>query len=156
MAGGLIAMNGETVSYPPLRLRAEDEEDLAVISAILQDALVAVGEMAFLQAGKRFVLVVNRFRWERLKDASGPSFERIFSALSFEKVQGVRYRGFQRSVQDRLLQILALHMEGNAVVIEFSGESCLRLEVEGVLCRLEDLGEPWRTPWCPRHPIDSD
>src|SRR5207244_12488326 len=45
----------------PLKLRAEDEEDLAVVSAILQDALVPIGEMAYLPEEQRFVLVANRF-----------------------------------------------------------------------------------------------
>ena len=48
----------------PLKLRAEDEEDLAVVSTILQDALVPVAEMAYLPEEKRFVLVANRFKWE--------------------------------------------------------------------------------------------
>ncbi len=48
----------------PLKLRGEDEDDLAVISAVLQDALVAVGEMAYFPEEARFVLVANRFRWE--------------------------------------------------------------------------------------------
>jgi len=47
-----------------LRLLARDEEDLAVISAILQDALIPVSEMAYLPDERRFALVANRFRWE--------------------------------------------------------------------------------------------
>ena len=47
-----------------LRLRAEDDEDLAVISACLQDALVSVRDLAYDRDARTFVLVANRFRWE--------------------------------------------------------------------------------------------
>jgi hypothetical protein len=49
----------------PLKLRAYDREDFAVVSAVLQDALVPVIEMAWLAEEQRFALVANRFRWER-------------------------------------------------------------------------------------------
>ena len=49
----------------PLKLRAYDREDFAVVSAVLQDALVPVIDLAWLSGEKRFALVANRFRWER-------------------------------------------------------------------------------------------
>ena len=49
----------------PLKLRARDREDFAVVSAVLQDALVPVVDMAWLPQESRFALVANRFRWER-------------------------------------------------------------------------------------------
>jgi hypothetical protein len=47
----------------PIRLRAEDDEDLKIVSACLQDAILPIGDMGFLPDEKRFVMVVNRFRW---------------------------------------------------------------------------------------------
>ncbi|MBV5335567.1 DUF2948 family protein, partial [bacterium] len=55
----------------PIKLRAEDEEDLAVISACLQDAILPVAEMCFERAARRFVLVANRFKWECADGAGG-------------------------------------------------------------------------------------
>ena len=46
-----------------LRLMALDGEDLSVISAAAQDSLVAVRDCAWFKDEKRFVLLVNRFRW---------------------------------------------------------------------------------------------
>jgi len=154
-----MASNPETPSDPEtrarLKLRAEDTEDLAVIAAVLQDALVAVGEMAFIPAEGRFALAANRFRWEcRRGDETGP-FERIVTGISFETVRSVQTRGFRRSEGERILEILTVRQEENAILIEFSGNGCLRLEVESILCHLEDLGEPWQTQWRPHHPIDG-
>jgi hypothetical protein len=149
--GPIAESSKETSGEPPLRLRACDEEDLAIFSAMLQDALVAVAEMAFLPEERRFVLVANRFCWER----SGAELERVLTGIAFSGVRSVRTQGFRRCEADRILEILALHRQEGAVVIEFAGGGCLCLEVESILCHLEDLGEPWITPWKPKHPLDE-
>ena len=48
-----------------LRLSVRDEEDLIVMSSLLQDSLIAVAEIKYLPEEKRFVFVANRFLWER-------------------------------------------------------------------------------------------
>jgi hypothetical protein len=149
-----------TTAAAGLKLRAEDAEDLAVVSMILQDALVPVGEMVFLPEQKRFVLVANRFVWERLPDGGGEAsqgkrFERTLTGITFDAVDAVKIRGFDRSNPDRILQILAVHATPGVIVFDFSGTDRMRLEVGRILCHLEDLGEPWPTPWRPRHPVDE-
>jgi len=138
-----------------LKLRAEDDEDLAVVSAFLQDALLPVAEMVYLPAEQRFVLVANRFMWERPPvDKKGHS-ERTLTGISFDGVTAVQVRGFERSQSDRILQVLAVRSAPGAIIFEFSGADAMRLEVGRILCHLEDIGEPWPTPWRPRHPLDE-
>ena len=144
-----------------LKLRAGDAEDLAVISAILQDALVAVGEIAYLPEQGRFVLVANRFRWEpRLRESEG-NYERTLSGLCIDGVTGVRRRGFDPRDTDRILALLAIHpnseVKPTALLLEFAGGGSIALEVDRILCHLDDLGEPWPTAWQPKHPVaDSE
>src|SRR5205807_2162181 len=91
-----------------LRLRAEDAEDLAVISACLQDALVSVRDLAYDRGARRFVFVANRFRWEgRDPGEEGAPFERTLCGVAFDEIDGVAYRGFHRSEEDRILPLLA-------------------------------------------------
>jgi hypothetical protein len=138
-----------------LKLRAEDADDLLVLSACLQDALVPVRDLAYVPEEETFVFVANRFRWEN----SGPAptrRERVLCAVSFAAVAGVSYRGFRRSDEDRILALLAIRVgSGNSddavVHLEFSGGAVIRLEAARILCRAKDLGEPWPTPWNPRH-----
>ena len=139
----------------PLKLRAEDEEDLAVVSTILQDALVPVGEMAYLPEEKRFVLVANRFKWEAPPLTVGKLYERTLIGIAFDEVEAVKIRGFDRADHDHILQVLAVRALPGAVVFDFSGNDSMRLEVGRILCHLEDIGEPWPTPWRPRHPLDA-
>ena len=130
-----------------LKLRAEDDEDLAVFSACLQDALVPVGDMAYLPEEKRFVLVVNRFCWEC--DEGG---RRILAGVAFEGVESVKRQGFAPGERERILELLALRREGSAILFEFAGAARLRIEAPRIAARIDDMGEPWPTQWRPRHP----
>ena len=75
-----------------LKLRAADAEDLAVISAILQDSLVTVAEMAYLADESRFVLVANRFKWEPQEGAVPAKGERVLTGLCIDGVKSVSRR----------------------------------------------------------------
>lgn len=161
-------------STPPadrLKLRARDAEDLAVISACLQDAIVDASDITFLRRERRFVLLANRFRWEaraaagdlpdapppghgregdaRFEDA--PLYERVHCALTFDRVRAVNYRGFRRAGRGMLLNLLAIAPERGAILLSFSGGAAIRLAARGILCHMEDLGEPWPTRWRPHH-----
>jgi hypothetical protein len=140
----------------PLKLRAEDEEDLEVISAILQDALVAVADIAYLPDEQRFVLVANRVRREAPAAGPRPKLERRLSGLRFDGVTAVQRRGFTPREGERLLVLLAIRAEAGRLFLDFAGGSSIRLEVERILCHLDDLGEPWPTRWRPRHPVEDD
>jgi hypothetical protein len=137
-----------------LKLRAEDPEDLAVISACLQDALVSVRDLAYDRDERRFVFVANRFRCERRHDgAAEAGFERTLCGIAFGEVDGVAYRGFRRSEEDRLLSLLVIQVLGNGrtIDLEFSGGASIRLSVAAIACHARDLGEPWPTAWQPDH-----
>jgi hypothetical protein len=136
-----------------LRLLARDEEDLAVISAILQDALIPVSEMAYLPEERRFALVANRFRWEAPPDRPREKLERRLTGLSIGGVSAVRRRGFSPGDSNRILALLALRRVAGALQLDFAGGASIQLETAEILCHLDDLSEPWPTRWQPRHPL---
>jgi hypothetical protein len=140
-----------------LKLRAEDTEDLAVISACLQDALVPVRDLAYVPEDRTFLFVANRFRWENgLSPAPGEAaYERTLCGITFSEVAAVSYNGFRRTEDSRILSLLAIRPENGAVHLEFSGGATIRLEVARILCLATDLGEPWPTQWQPRHDADE-
>ena len=159
----------------PLKLRAHDPQDMDVVAALLQDALVPLGDMKYLPEEKRFVLVANRFRWHgdpeqdarpavpealpqgedaAFDDAGQPPFERVNSGLCFDKVARVRYRGLKPGGNDEILSLLTITSEPQAVTLIFAGEAAIRLEVEAIRCHLEDIGQPWPTRWRPHHDED--
>ena len=131
-----------------LKLRAEDDEDIAVISAILQDALVAVGDMAHVAEDRRFVLLASRLK----REGPGAGLERIRCGVRFDDVSAVQRQRFTPRDGERILVLLAVRRDGDgALRIDFAGGAGVRLEVGRILCHLEDRGEPWPTRQEPRH-----
>jgi hypothetical protein len=142
-----------------LKLRAEDADDLAVISACVQDALVSVTDLTYDRAGRRFTLVANRFRWEAKPEPADGAlpFERTLCAVSFGEVERASYRGFRRRADDRILSLLAIRL-GSApgiVDLEFAGDAAIRLTVSAIRVHATDIGEPWPTAWQPDHGADE-
>ena len=149
-------------SEAPLRLRAEDAEDLAVISACLQDALISVRDLAYDPPARTFLLVANRFRWEGCRQREpnkDQTFERTMCGVAFEDVNSVSYRGFERSEEERILSLLAICSgpgpRGELVDLEFAAGATIRLAVAAIRCRAHDFGQPWQTTWQPGHPLEE-
>lgn len=164
-----------------LKLRAKDEADLGVLSALLQDALVPREQMTYLPDERRFVLLANRFRWEARPEAPPPpveegadaSFEqdaarlagelpgaedagrvysRVIAGLCFDRVKAVRTRGLDEAAADgRLLSLLTVRRGLVAWQLSFAGGAEIRLEGSAIVAHLEDLGEAWPTRWRPAH-----
>jgi len=133
-----------------LRLLALDEEDLAVISAALQDAVLKVGDISYERQARRLTIALNRFRWE------GKRRERVRSALQLGYVQQVQTRRIRLSAKDAVLELLALSFEpgeapGGVLTLTFAGGGDLRATIECVDAVLADLSAPWPTPRSPKH-----
>ena len=164
----------------PLKLRAVDAEDLAVLGACLQDALVPVQDMRFLGAENRFVMVANRFCWEKLAAGTGTApeagarlapeegtgagagaqtYERVHCGITFEHVKKVEARGFTPGAaadQGRLLEVLTILADDGVLILVFSGGAAVRLRVDEVEAYVQDIDEPWPTLWRPHHPAEDE
>jgi len=147
------AMGANPPLSAALKLRAEDQDDIVVFSAILQDAVSLAGDMVYLPEDRRFAIVVDRLRRETLPKRK---FERIRCGICFEHVVAVQRQGFHPRNLDRLMVLLALRAGGGSLQLDFAGGLGVRLEVDAILCHLEDLSEPWRTRSHPRHPIEGN
>ncbi|HEX6865621.1 MAG TPA: DUF2948 family protein [Caulobacteraceae bacterium] len=133
-----------------LRLIAQDEEDLEVISAALQDAVARVGDITV--EPRALTIAFNRYRWEEGRRM------RVRAALQLGSVEKVKTRNLRREAQDAVLDLLAMTFErgevpGGAVVFTFAGGGDLRVEVECIDAVLADLSQPWPTPRKPQHEV---
>lgn len=157
-----------SASMSDLKLIALDAEDLNVVSAHLQDAVVRIGEMTYLPAEKRFVAIANRFDWGELakapsKGKASESFERRRSGIRFERVLSAKLQGIDLKDRRAALALLAITFEPTGgtetpegdVTLTFSGAAAIRLHVECVEVELKDLGAAWATKHSPEHPDDA-
>ncbi len=142
-----------------IKLLALDADDLAVISAHMQDAVFKVADLSFSPRSGLFSLVANRFVWEKAKRGA-KSFERCRAALSFKRVAAVRSIGFDRNKTDEVLSLLAIRFvvkgEGPDGVVELvlAGGGMVALDVECIEGQLADTGGAWETTSLPVHQAD--
>lgn len=134
----------------PLQLLAEDAEDLAVLSAALQDAVAKVGDIAFEPRARRLTIALNRYRWE-----SGTR-QRVRSALQIGSVMALQARKIRRDRRDAVVELLAIGFEpgeapGGLLTLSFAGGGDLRAEIECIDAVLADVSAPWPTPNAPLH-----
>ena len=141
---------GETAA---LYLTAEDGEDLAVISALCQDAVFPITEMIWKARARQFALLLNRFRWEDHAAATreGRPFERVRAVLSVADVRRVTSQGIDRADPDLILSILSISFEPGEdgtgrISLTLAGDGAVVLEVECLDVTLRDVTQPYPAP----------
>jgi len=142
------------MAYAPLRIKAEEDEDLEVISACLQDAIIPLAGLDFDKDSNRFHLLANRFCWECEREEAA---SRVLSMLHFHHVTDVHKRSLDRTNSEELLNLLTIHRLGqeNWIHLVFSGGSEVRLKVDQLTCHLCDIEEPHPTVHVPSHASDQ-
>ena len=150
-----------------LRLLARDEDDVAVISALLQDAIIPGADMEFNRKTKQFIIVLNRFCWgvpplDGVSSSDGkPIYERRLCGICIHHVTAVQHHNWPDMRQDALFNLLALrHVDmaehaggGVGLQFEFSGGSSLRLLMDEIDITLADLDAGHPTSLKPAHDV---
>ncbi|MEM0987397.1 MAG: DUF2948 family protein [Pseudomonadota bacterium] len=142
----------------PLKIAAADADDLQVISTLVQDAVGLAADIAWMPRRRRFVMLLNRFRWEDREAATRDrrSFERVRAALVAEDVRRVRSQGLDPNDKDTVYSVLNLAFEpgedGTGTIhVTLAGDGELVLEVETLDLKLSDLTRPWQARGAPDH-----
>jgi len=133
------------VALGQLKLLALDPDDLAVISAHVQDARVETGDIVWRQAEKRLVVGLHRLDWEQTLSGE-PIPGRLIAALRFDRVLACKSRNIAIDARETPLELLGIEFypaqeaPSGSVVLMFSRGGMLRLDVECLECALTDLG----------------
>ncbi|CCV11776.1 DUF2948 family protein [Mesorhizobium sp. STM 4661] len=139
-----------------LKLVALDDQDLSIVSAHVQDAVLKVGDLEYLPAAKRFVLTMNRFVWEAKSGVLRQHNERRQAVLHFDRVLGAKTSGIARDRPEEVLSLLAISFVGidkpaGIVELIFAGGGAIMLDVECIEARLADIGGAWEATSRPVH-----
>jgi len=149
----------------PIRLRAEAPEDIAVISALIQDSVGQNGETRWQPRKHRFALLLNRFRWEdeAAAKAQGRRFERVQSTLVIDGALKVGGEGLNPGDKEQVFSLLSISFEpsdsgAGTVSLILSGDGAIHIEVECVDITLTDVSRPYvaRAKHEPNHPIADE
>lgn len=153
---------GSPPADTPLTVLADDAEHLAIMSAALQDAVCAIGDIAFDKGARTLTVSLNRFRWESAPDRARAKAggERVRAGLQIGGVLDVKAKRLRRDAPKAILSLLAMSFEpgespGGAVTLTFAGGGELRADVECLDAVLADVSRPWPTPRRPAHDLSE-
>ena len=144
----------------PLRLKALDADDLAVLSSLTPDAVFPASEMRWDRKARRFALLLNRFRWEDAPNAKigKRSVERVQTVLTIEDVMAVKSQGVQPGDADTIMSLLSVTFAASEdgmgrVLLTLSGDGAIAVDVEALELMLADVTRPYIAPSksVPRH-----
>ncbi|NCV11092.1 MAG: DUF2948 family protein [Rhodobacteraceae bacterium] len=137
----------------PLNLGAQDAEDLQVISSLTQDAVLTVDDLKWSRAERQLVFLLKRFRWEdvELAKQQGRDPERVQSLLVIQNATGLASQGIDRKQADIILSLMSLEFSGAVdgvgdLILTFSGDGALKVQVDGLDVALRDVTRPYVAP----------
>ena len=135
-----------------LKLLAQGADDIAVISAALQDAVAKIGDISFEPKARLLTVSFNRYRWE------GNGKQRVRTALQIAGVMSLQSRRLRRDRRGAVVELLAITFApgeppGGVITLSFAGDADLRAEVECIDAVLADISNPWPTPRKPAHDL---
>lgn len=135
----------------PLALRAETPDDVPVLAALVQDAVLTVGDIRYARAGRRLSLLLTRFRWEDAEaaGAEGRPYERVRALLVVSDALRVQSDGIAREGRETVLSLLDLRWEPGEdgtgrLILTFAGDGALAVSAECLSVDLRDVTRPHR------------
>ena len=141
-----------------LKLIGKNQEDLKVISAYVQDSIVAVKDIVFLRKNRIFIMMVNRFMWEDVEKGLLKQNKRIRCAIKFEEVLKVKSKEINQKNKNKFLECLAIKYKeisnnNYKIKIFFSGDNIITLISEAIEVVMHDVGKAWNVKHIPKHKI---
>ena len=141
-----------------LKLIGKNQEDLKVISAYLQDSIVIVKDIVFLEKNNTFIMIVNRFMWEDVEKGLFRENKRIRCVIKFESVLKVISKNINQKKINKPLECLAvkcssIHDEIYEINFFFAGNGLITILSEVIEVLMNDLGKPWKVKHVPIHKI---
>jgi len=139
-----------------LKLLATSNEDLNVIAAHLQDAIVSVQDAANLKKNRIFLIQLNRFMWEDVEKGLFRKNKRIRTILRFDNIISVSSKNVNTNKRKKFLDFLTIESnqlpdKSFEINLIFSGDSVIKIKTEVIDVTLDDQGSPWESKTQPKH-----
>jgi hypothetical protein len=138
-----------------LKLLATSNEDLRVVAAHLQDAIVSTQDIASLKKNRIFLIQLNRFMWEDVEKGVFRKNKRIRTILKFDNVISILSKNINIKNKNFLdfLTIESNLMPDKSYEIKliFSGDAMIKIKTEVIDVTLDDQGSPWESKIQPKH-----
>jgi hypothetical protein len=139
-----------------LKLLATSDEDLRIVAAHLQDAIVLTKDIASLKKNRIFLIQLNRFMWEDIEKGIFRKNKRIRTVLKFDNVIGVLSKNINTIENKSFLDFLTIESnllpdKSYEIKLIFSGDAVIKIKAEVIDVALDDQGSPWESKNQPKH-----
>ena len=139
-----------------LKLLAISDEDLRVVAAHLQDAIVSIQEIVSLKKNRIFLIQLNRFMWEDVEKGVFRKNKRIRTVLKFDNVVSVTSKNINIKKDKKFLDFLTIESnllpdKSYEIKLIFSGDAVIKIKTEVIDVTLDDQGSPWESKTQPKH-----
>ena len=139
-----------------LKLLATSDEDLRVVAAHLQDAIVSTQDIASLKKSRIFLIQLNRFMWEDVEKGVFRKNKRIRTILKVENVISVLSKRINKKKEKNFLDFLTIESnlladKSYEIQLIFSGDAVIKIKTEVIDVTLDDQGYPWESKTEPKH-----
>ncbi len=140
----------EDASEAPLNLGAQEAEDVQVLSALAQDAVLSVGDISWQANNRRLVLLINRFRWEHSTHTNATP-ERVRTLLVIDNVLNVSSMGVDSADKEMVLSLLEISYSAGEdgageLTLTLAGDGAIRVQTEALELTLKDVTRPYSAP----------
>ena len=140
-----------------LKLKADDDNDLKVFAAYLQDSLTVSDDIRYLEKNKTFICIFNRFMWEDAEKGIFRDNKRIRSAFKINDAKSVKSKNISKK-ENKVLEFLTINIEPSEnkninINLLFSGNMTISVNVEAINATLEDFSDSWKTKIKPVHKL---
>ena len=141
-----------------LRLIGNNIEDLKVISAYCQDAIIKITDLVYLKKNKLFIAKLNRFMWEDLEKGVFRKYKRIDSYLRFDFIENAISKNINQKKGRKSLELLTIKPsidKNNFYKIDliFSGNGVISIKSETIDVILDDQETYREVKNFPKHKI---
>ena len=139
-----------------LKLLATSDEDLRVVAAHLQDAIVSIQDIVSLKKNRIFLIQLNRFMWEDIEKGVFRKNKRIRTVLKFDNVMSVFSKNINIKNDKNFLDFLTIESillpdKSYEIKLIFSGDAVIKIKTEVIDVTLDDQGSSWESKTQPKH-----
>ena len=139
-----------------LKLLATSDEDIRIVAAHLQDAIVLTKDIVSLKKNRIFLIQLNRFMWEDVEKGIFRKNKRIRTVLKFDNVISVLSKNINIKNGKKFLDFLTIESnllldKSYEIKLIFSGDVVIKIKTEIIDVTLDDQGSPWESKTQPKH-----
>jgi len=131
----------DNINYKPIKLRAEDDNDLEVLSKCLFEAICFDNEMIFIKETNTFFMSVERFTWE-CSAAKDEDLLQVLCIIQIHFVDSFIVENILDKKSKGLHSLTSIAYDKNVLMFTFDQKASIRFSIKNLKLYIEDVRNP--------------